>query len=297
MKHIDDVGEDGRIQEFRIALLSSLTIPASCAVELGFMLPQDVLPSVRLLPQICNATRLSVGLLFNYHVSLQLSTEDSTVTVSLAVESLRLPGHQGIALSLRAALPAPDFASVRKLSIDGMFLHHLCGPRSHSILCAFPRLTLLRVAPRSGPSDSLGLVSQNLASMLEALQVDADGAQTAAAVGPVTCPELARLWVDWPRVREDEDDSCKQVYDRPPQAVMDSFRELANARAARGHPFERVFVAHPRQEPMLGAVAYTVDEYDGAVTRMLKSTVLAMDDHMGARLLAQEFAREWDRIE
>lgn len=117
-------------------------------------------------------------------------------------------------------------------------------------------------------------VSQNLDFMLEALQVKTDGEQSAAAIVPVTCPKLVRLCIDWPRVRED--DSHKVVYDRPPSAVMDGLRELASARAARGHPFERVFIAHPRVWPTTGAVAYTVDEYDGAVARMLNSTELAV---------------------
>ncbi|EIW57626.1 uncharacterized protein TRAVEDRAFT_59249 [Trametes versicolor FP-101664 SS1] len=295
IKHQDDIGEDGRIQEFRDALFASLTIPSSCAVEFGFMLPQDVLPSVRHLPHIRTATRLSIGLLVSHHVNLQFSTEDASLSVSLAVESPRLPRHEGIALTLRAALPAPEFASVRKLSIDGMFLYMLCGPRPHSILCAFPRLALLRVAPKGGLSDCLDRVSQNLDLMLEALQVSSDGEQSAAAVVPVTCPNLVRLWIDWPRVRED--DSHKVVYDRPPSAVMDGLRELVSARAARGHPLERVFITHPRVWPTTGAVSYTVDEYDGAAARILDSTELGRLDYMGTELLEEEFEREWARIE
>lgn len=297
IKHQDDIGEDGRIQEFRNALFSSLTIPSSCAVEFGFMLPQDVLPSVRHLPHIRTATRLSIGLLVSHHVNLQFSTEDASLSVSLAVESPRLPRHEGIALTLRAAFPAPEFASVRKLSIDGMFLWTLCGSRPFSILCAFPRLVLLRVAPKGGLSDFLDQVRKNLDFMLEALQVNTDGEQSAAAVDlvPVTCPKLVRLWIDWPRVRED--DSHKVVYDRPPSAVMDGLRELVSARAARGHPFKRVFIAHPRVWPTTGAVSYTVDEYDGAAVRVLGSTEMERLDYMGTELLEEEFKREWARIE
>ncbi|KAL1936966.1 hypothetical protein VTO73DRAFT_2829 [Trametes versicolor] len=290
IKHQDDIGEDGRIQEFRDALFSSLGTPALCAVEFDFMLPQDVLPSVRHLPHIRTATRLSIGLLVSHHVSLLFSTEDRSVMVSLAVESPRLPRHEGIALTLRAALPAPEFASIRKLLIDGMFLYTLCSPRPHSILCAFPRLALLRVAPKGGLSDCLDQVLQNLDFMLEALQVSSDGEQSAAVVVPVTCPKLVRLWIDWPRVRED--DGHKVVYDRPPSAVMDSIRELASARAARGHPLERVFITHPRVWPTTGAVAYTVDEYDGAAARILDSTELARVEYMGTELLEEEFERE-----
>lgn len=131
--------------------------------------------------------------------------------------------------------------------------------------------------------------------MLEALQVNTYRAQSATAVVPVTCPKLVRLWVDWPRVRKNN--RQKDVYDRPPRAVMGRLRELASARAARGHPLKRVFIAHPRVWPRTGAVAYTVDEYDGAAARMLGSTKLARVDHMETELLEKEFEREWDRIE
>lgn len=295
MKHQDDIGEDGRIQEFRNALFSSLRIPALRAVEFGFMLPQDVLPSVRHFPHIRSVTRLRIGMLINRHVSLQFSTEDTSLSVSLAVESSRVAEYPAIAITLRGAFPAPEFASVCKLSIDGMFLWTLCGSPPFSILCAFPRLVLLRVAPQGGLSNSLDRVSQNLDFMLEALQVNTYGAQSATAAVPVTCPKLVRLWVDWPRVRKNN--GHKDVYDRPPRAVMERLRELASTRAARCHPLKRVFIAHPRVRPRTGAVAYTVDEYDGAAARMLGSTKLARVDHMETELLEKEFEREWDRIE
>lgn len=155
MKHQNDIGEDGRIQEFRDALFSSLATPALCAVEFGFMLPQDVLPSVRHFPRIRSVTRLRIGLLINRHVGLQFSTEDTSLSVSLAVESSRVAEYPAIAINLRGAFPAPEFASICKLSIDGMFLWTLCGSRPFSILCAFPRLVLLRVAPQGRTSNPL----------------------------------------------------------------------------------------------------------------------------------------------
>ncbi|EIW52049.1 uncharacterized protein TRAVEDRAFT_75473 [Trametes versicolor FP-101664 SS1] len=276
---------------FRNALLSSLTIPPSCKVHLGFMHPAHIEPSMTQYPRVLTATRLSITAPQPHPgfeaATLLFSIESGPLRVSL--QATHGVYNDDLVPDLGASLSALAFTSIRKLSV-GWGLYPLCGPRlpSNSLLHAFPHLDLLRVAPEAFHHEEQRPL-QFLLNVLAVLRLDADGEHTVA--GPPACPKLSRLWVDWSHTSE-----------LPP--VVDPLREFAALRAEQGYPLSRVFVAdrgqdyRPDAEPPL-VFHYTVYEYDGSLTRVLNepAKIEFVDEGRMKAQCEAIFAQLWDGVE
>lgn len=278
---------------FRETLFSSLTIPSSCEVHFGFMLPAHVKPSLRQYPCVLAATRLSITVTLHdpgfEAITLLFSTESGSLRVSLKATD-ELYGDDFVP-TLGASLFALEFTSVRKLSLDWN-IYSRCGRSlpSRSFLHAVPHLDLLRTS--AAPflhEEEWGM--KFLADVFAVPRLGEDGEHTVA--GPPTCPKLSRLWIDWSHTPETS-------------PVVDLVRELAALRAAHGYsPLTRIFIAHwqgseyrPNVKPSI-IHRCTVYEYDGSLTRVLNEPVRIVSDdagHLKARY-EEIFARLWDEVE
>lgn len=291
IRHITDERYADAIA-FREILFSSLSIPPSCEVHFGSMLPAHVKPSVRQYPRVLAATRLSITVT---HLdpgfeatTLLFSTESGSLRVSLKATD-ELYGDDSVP-ALDASLSALEFTSVRKLSLGW---NSLCGRTSlpsSSFLDAVPRLGLLRIAAATSLHKEESAM-EFLADVFAVPRLGEDGEHTVA--GPPMCPKLSRLWIDWSHTSEIS-------------PVVDLVRELAALRAAHGYsPLSRIFIANwqeleyrPDVKPSI-IHRCTVYEYDGSLTRVLNGPVRIVSDDRGRMKARCEeiFARLWDEVE
>lgn len=284
---------------FRNTLFSSLTVPLSCSVHFGHMLPEHLLPSARQFPHLFTATRLRINLRGPkcYQAVIIFSTESGSLDASFTVAQ-KAGSEDNLFLPLRDALSTPEFAAVRKLSLGPRF-SSLC--RYASILSAFPHLTLLRVSP-----DPNNTWSNGLHAILNALQLDADTER--AAAGPLMCSELTHLWVDWtdvPRSLDARQHYLQFQFEQGFSSLEHSLRAFATAREARGHPLSRIFVTYRWAQNLWqdGTAtdaspqkAYTLCEYDGRFTGVRSPIVTPDGEDVSLPRLEEIFAELWDEV-
>ncbi|OJT05208.1 hypothetical protein TRAPUB_4033 [Trametes pubescens] len=276
---------------FRDVLFSSLTIPPSCEVRFGSMLPEHLKLSVKQYPRLLTATRLKFTRMRfspSYEaIILLFSSENGSLGVSLEARTRRMYDDD-IVPALSASLSAVDLTSIRKLCL-GPGLCSLYGPRlpSSSFLHAVPHLDLLRIHPEAFyPEENRPL--RLLASILAVLLgVDTDGEHTVA--GPPACPKLSRLWVDWSQTSE-------------LWPVVDRLREFATLRAVQGYPLSRVFIARQRQLNRIDDLPIyrcTVYEHDGTLTRVLSESaeIVSEDEDCMMAQCEEIFAQLWDGVQ